>query len=92
MENRTEIYKPRARCFNCQTYGHVARDCPQPRKPMKCLNCAMEGHIKKYCRQVKTEQTVSFIDVVSSKSKYIKPVGTNEHTEKVFGLIDTGCL
>jgi len=27
------------RCYNCQLYGHIARDCSQPRKPMHCKKC-----------------------------------------------------
>ena len=43
-------------CFNCQTVGHYARDCPQPRKagasrsrPVQCHFCDGIGHIISEC-------------------------------------------
>lgn len=37
-------------CYNCLLTGHVARDCTQPRRPLKCTKCNLEGHTAKYCR------------------------------------------
>jgi len=79
------------RCYNCSNYGHIGRDCPNPRKPMVCTNCGKEGHTKKYC-QGKTEQpTVSFIQTQPNRSKYVKSVSINNHSKLATGLIDTGC-
>lgn len=33
-----------ARCYNCNTIGHIARDCPKPRKP--CSGCQSTAHTR----------------------------------------------
>lgn len=61
------------KCFNCQRFGHIARDCPQPRRPFKCTECGAEGHTKKYCRKIsQLTASVNFINMLPKKSKYIK--------------------
>lgn len=35
-------------CRNCGNDGHIAKECPEPRK-MICRNCDGEGHISKEC-------------------------------------------
>lgn len=37
------------KCFNCNTYGHMAKDCRKPKKS-GCFRCGKEGHIAKDCR------------------------------------------
>eukprot|EP00343_Euplotes_focardii_P007892 CAMPEP_0205820552 /NCGR_PEP_ID=MMETSP0206-20130828/3207_1 /ASSEMBLY_ACC=CAM_ASM_000279 /TAXON_ID=36767 /ORGANISM="Euplotes focardii, Strain TN1" /LENGTH=261 /DNA_ID=CAMNT_0053115383 /DNA_START=23 /DNA_END=810 /DNA_ORIENTATION=- len=32
------------KCFNCNGYGHFARDCPQGRNRGECYNCGEMGH------------------------------------------------
>jgi len=78
------------RCCNCQLYGHIARDCSQPRKPMHCRKCDKSGHTSKYCKA-----NVSEVNLVSTQTKgqvtcYIKEVRINERGEPVKGLVDTG--
>lgn len=55
-------YRPRKRCFNCNKFGHKARDCRvkikqvnasdqyKPRDQIECWRCGKKGHIKKNCR------------------------------------------
>jgi len=76
--------------YNCQLYGHIARDCAQPRKPMHCKKCDKKGHTSKYCRA-----NVPEVNFVSTQTKgqvmcYIKEVRINEHYEPIKGLVDTG--
>lgn len=32
------------RCNNCNEFGHIARDCTEPEKPMVCYMCGKQGH------------------------------------------------
>lgn len=36
------------KCFNCNLFGHIARNC---RKPPICKNCGKQGHISENCRR-----------------------------------------
>ena len=49
-----EDFKDRKhRYFNCNIYGHMARDCKKPKKKQdtrKCYKYKKVGHIMKNCR------------------------------------------
>lgn len=78
------------RCYNCQLYGHIARDCTQPRKPMHCKKCGKDGHTSKYCKASVPEVNVVCTQTKGQLTCYIKEVRINEHDKPVKGLIDTG--
>jgi len=43
----------RPKCFNCNIYGHMARECKKPKKSRetrKCYKCDKVGHLAKDCR------------------------------------------
>ena len=43
----------RPRCFNCNTYGHMAKECWKPKKDKetrRCYKCDKVGHLAKDCR------------------------------------------
>ncbi|CAI6357386.1 unnamed protein product [Macrosiphum euphorbiae] len=76
VSKSVDTVPPRERplCYNCQMFGHVARDCTQPRKPFKCGKCKQEGHSSKYCQSESTD-----VNLVSTRPKksavlYIKEV------------------
>jgi len=40
------------KCFNCEIYGHMAKDCQKPKKEkntQKCYKCGQIGHIASDC-------------------------------------------
>jgi len=44
-------------CYNCQMSGHIARDCPRPRRPMKCSNCGSDRHTRGKCPEETADST-----------------------------------
>jgi hypothetical protein len=46
---------PSTRCYQCQGFGHLARDCPTPKGPgggketVKCYRCGQPGHWAREC-------------------------------------------
>jgi len=49
--NFDENGKPR--CFNCNLYKHIARECRRPKKERemrKCYKCNKEGYLAKDCK------------------------------------------
>jgi len=62
------------KCFNCNKYGHMAKDCQGKKKEQetrKCFKCDKEGHIAKDC---KGKQTM--------KNKKVKEDSDNEDDKK----------
>jgi len=45
------------KCFNCNKYGHIAKECrvkKKERETRKCFKCDKEGHIAKDCKEKQT--------------------------------------
>ena len=43
------------KCFNCNKYGHMAKECQSKKKEhetRKCFKCEKEGHIIKDCKEI----------------------------------------
>ncbi|GFT73502.1 uncharacterized protein NPIL_349721 [Nephila pilipes] len=73
------------RCFTCNNFGHVARDCLFP-----CTSCGESGHTKKYCTNNKNEPRTNTLSVcdqeLSAPDRYL-PAHISNH--KVTALLDT---
>jgi len=44
---------PDTKCFNCNGFGHWARDCPKKRNKGECYNCGEFGHQSRECSKRK---------------------------------------
>jgi len=48
------------KCFNCNKYGHIAKECraeKKERETQKCFKCDKTGHIAKNCKGKQTMKT-----------------------------------
>jgi len=46
---RRRYFQGGARCNNCNQLGHLARQCPDPPKPVRCRMCGNRGHMETRC-------------------------------------------
>ena len=66
------------KCFNCNKYGHMAKDCWGKRKKWeirKCFKCDKEGHIAKDCKGKEM-----------MKNRKVKEDSDNENNKKEEGF------
>ena len=64
------------KCFNCNLYGHLAKECRRPKKERetkKCYKCDKQGHLVKDC---KSKQLM--------KNRRIKEDDSEDEKEKDF--------
>lgn len=75
------------KCYNCNSYGHVSKDCPSPAKPRHCRSCD-KRHLPGDCGKVTT--TINLVNTKGENSinKYLKRVKLGE--VELTGLIDPG--
>ncbi|KAL4096411.1 hypothetical protein QTP88_021373 [Uroleucon formosanum] len=94
---QTPKYEYKApQCYNCRAEGHIARDCPKPRRP--CSNCGSTRHTRSRCTATEeaAETTtgksdaclVESLTTTSSRIPFLKTVQLNG--KSVDGLVDTG--
>ncbi|XP_064463123.1 uncharacterized protein LOC135374047 [Ornithodoros turicata] len=87
--------KGERKSYNCNQYGHMARDCPQTKRPMKCLRCNGTDHTQRHCKEgVMTERTeANTVSQPTDETKHagvlLKEVILNEEFPLI-GLVDTG--
>jgi len=69
IEKSNKNFKDRKpKCFNCEIYGHMARDYKKPKKKkdtQKCYECRRMGYIIRNCR---TKQRIKKKSVQEDKN------------------------
>jgi hypothetical protein len=89
---RNERGEPK--CFNCNDYGHISKDCTRPKKVYVCRKCGLSGHTAKFCnlndqvnKNAENSLTISTTKGINSFT-YLKNAVILENTISV--LVDTG--
>ncbi|UYV68120.1 hypothetical protein LAZ67_5003109 [Cordylochernes scorpioides] len=85
--------KGEPKCFNCNQFGHIARDCPVPKATLTCRGCGQTGHKEINCTRPKEGLKVANLEVEGLKTVppdvYLKDAKI-DNKETVKAMIDTG--
>lgn len=84
--------KGEMKCYNCDEYGHISKQCQKEKRTYKCLRCGEEGHTPRYCTKPRPMEKGE-VRIISDKrpntvSKYIKEIELDGKT--YVALIDPG--
>ncbi|KAL1464001.1 hypothetical protein MTO96_027035 [Rhipicephalus appendiculatus] len=80
------------KCYNCNIYGHIARDCPEPKRPFKCQHYQATDPAQRNCKAYSSNESNIVTEALPcTRAGYvlIKEVIFNDDFALV-GLIDTG--
>jgi len=83
-QTKSDEGKPRSlRCYNCNKFGHLAADCPSPKREKgSCFQCGEMGHGSKECPTKITASTK--VAVVSEAENQVCSVSTHMEEEETF--------
>ncbi|UYV69772.1 hypothetical protein LAZ67_7000699, partial [Cordylochernes scorpioides] len=85
--------KGEPKCFNCNQFGHIARDCPVPKATLTCRGCGQTGHKERNCTRPKEGLKVANLEVEGLKTVppdvYLKDAKI-DNKKTVKAMIDTG--
>ncbi|KAL1452387.1 hypothetical protein MTO96_027905 [Rhipicephalus appendiculatus] len=85
------------KCYNCNIYGHIARDCPEPKRPPKCQRCQATDHTQRNWKANSSNESnvvTEALPCTGAGHVLIKELIFNDDFALV-GLIDTdssGCF
>ncbi|KAL1447939.1 hypothetical protein MTO96_044181 [Rhipicephalus appendiculatus] len=80
------------KCYNCNIYGHITRDCPEPKRPLKSQRCQATDHTQRNCQAFSSNVSnvvPETLPCTGAGHVLIKEVIFNDDFTLV-GLIDTG--
>lgn len=80
--------KGEMRCFNCNNYGHISKNCEPPKKEPYCVRCKQLGHFQRACPTNISEVKIIQDQPSTSVNKYLKPVYINQAVFRSF--VDMG--
>ncbi|KAJ8915909.1 hypothetical protein NQ315_015524 [Exocentrus adspersus] len=76
IKNENGEYK----CYNCNKFGHIARNCPEEKRELLCKICQSKEHTQRHCPQKNRTQTEERSEVKILERKQLSTIR----------LIDTG--
>ncbi|KAL1414053.1 hypothetical protein MTO96_007794 [Rhipicephalus appendiculatus] len=80
------------KCYNCNIYSHIARDCPKPKRPFKSRRCQATDHTQRNCQAFSSNESNVVTEALTCTRAghvLIKQVIFNDDFTLV-GIIDTG--
>ena len=66
------------KCFNCNKYGHMAKECRAEKKErdiQTCFKCDKKGHIAKNCKEKQTMKKRMVLEESEEEDKEEKGFG-----------------
>ena len=68
-------------CYNCKLKGHIAKNCPSPRREIRCFLCKQIGHIASRCMSGRKVSERKKSNDVKTAEGYVNAI-RSEYREK----------